>query len=448
MAKRILLKNGRVIDPASGLDKVMDIVIMDSRVASIKKDVDIDVDINCPEATPVGEGWQVIDCTGKLVVPGLVDLHTHLREPGEEYKETIRTGTMAAASGGVTTLLCMANTEPVNDNAAITKMILDKAENEGSGTRVLPVGAVTKGLMGEAMSEMAELKEAGCVALSDDGRPVMDGALMRRALEYASGLSMTIITHAEDLCLVAGGVMNLSEQSTRLGLQGAPSAAEDSMTARDIALSELTGAHLHIAHVSTIGAIELIRSAKARGVNVTAEATPHHLWLDDSYVKGYDTDAKMNPPLRCREDVLALRAALKDGTIDCIATDHAPHSSIEKDIEFDYAANGVVGLETSLALALALVDEGVLTLTEAIARMSSDPARVMKLNAGCIKIGAPADIAIIDPELKWTVDPSNFKSKGRNTPFKGRELKGRVTTTIVNGRVIYNLDDLDNEEKV
>ncbi|MEE9543257.1 MAG: dihydroorotase [Thermodesulfobacteriota bacterium] len=428
--KRVAIIGGRLIDPAAKLDGLFDIILMGGRIASIKPR-------NEKEAGETGkEDWEIIDATGMIVVPGLVDIHTHLREPGEEYKETIETGTRAASAGGFTTILSMANTEPVNDSASVTRLILRKAKEAGLAN-VFPVGSVSVGLKGESLSEFGELYEAGCVAVSDDGMPVKDGLLMRRALEYANVFSLPVISHAEDPVINAGGVMNEGETSTRLGLRGIPNASEDSMVARDIYLSELTGARLHIAHVSTKGAVELIRSAKKRGVMVTAEAAPHHLVLDDSSVEGYDTDAKMSPPLRSTDDVKALIKGLKDGTIDAVATDHAPHSTIEKDIEFDAAANGIVGLETALGLVLELVNGGRIDLIDALERMTSGPARVMGLDKGSLKVGGSADIAIIDLNSEWTVDPAKFMSRSKNTPFKGRALKGQVMKTILEGKVVF-----------
>ncbi|MBI5559918.1 MAG: dihydroorotase [Deltaproteobacteria bacterium] len=426
--KRLALTGGRVLDPESGIDGVYDLFVIGGRIAALKP---------LSHEPPLGDGWEVIDCRGRLIVPGLVDLHTHLREPGEEYKETIKTGSLAAAAGGVTTVFSMANTKPVNDNAAVTRYIRKKAEEEGC-VNVFPVGAVTLGLMGEGLTEMGELRDAGCIAVSDDGRPIVDGSLMRRALEYSKVFGLTVISHAEDPSIAGNGVMNEGVISTRLGLKGIPNAAEEAMVGRDIALAELTGGKLHIAHVSVRGSVFLIRAAKKRGVNLTAEAAPHHLTLTDEMVLGFDTDAKMNPPLRGREDVDALREGLKDGTIDCIATDHAPHSSIEKDVEFDYASFGAVGLETSLPVMLGLVDEGFLTLDSLIRLMAVNPAKLMGLDRGTLNIGSPADVAIVDLERKWVVDPAKFKSKGRNTPFKGRELRGKVIKTIVNGNVVYD----------
>lgn len=424
--KRLLLKNGHVIDPASGVDGTFDVLIANGRVESVTPS---------GENAPGGEDLEVVDASDKLVLPGLVDVHTHLREPGYEYKETIETGGMAAVRGGVTSIACMANTSPVNDNSSVTRFILKRAES--SPARVHPVGAVSVGLAGKALTEMGDLKEAGCVAVSDDGAPVTDAGLMRRALEYSGTFDLPVITHAEDKRLAAGGSMNEGEVSTRLGLTGIPNSAEDSMVARDIALAELTGGRLHVAHVSTSGAVELVRKAKERGVNVTAEATPHHLTLTEEAVMGYNTNAKMNPPLRTWKDVEALREGLMDGTIDCIATDHAPHATVEKDVEFDKAAFGIVGLETALSIAYGLVVYDGLSLERMLSALTSDPARCLGLEAGTLKAGAKADVTLFDPEASWTVDPSKFASKGRNTPYAGLEMKGTVEMTIVGGDVVY-----------
>ncbi|HHL39636.1 MAG TPA: dihydroorotase [Deltaproteobacteria bacterium] len=424
--ERVVVRGGRLIDPAAGIDGLYDVVVMGGRVASVRP-------AGAGEAG--GEGWLEVDASGKVVAPGLVDLHTHLREPGQEYKETIRSGAEAAAAGGFTTILCMANTDPVNDNASVTRHIAKKAA--GAPARVLPVGAVTVGLRGERLTEMAEMREAGCAAFSDDGVPVACGSVMRRALEYARICDAVVISHADDTTLSASGVMNEGAVATRLGLRGIPNAAEDAMTARDIALAELTGARLHLAHVSTAGSVELIRAAKARGVNVTAEATPHHLTLTDEAVEERGAMAKMAPPLRTRRDVEALRRGLADGTIDCVATDHAPHSPMDKDVEFELAANGVVGLETALALVLRLVDEGVLSLSDALAAMTSRPAAALGLDCGTLAVGSRADLAVIDLERTWTVEPDRFRSRGRNTPFAGMELRGAVTLTMLEGKVVY-----------
>ncbi|MBI5810979.1 MAG: dihydroorotase [Deltaproteobacteria bacterium] len=428
---RLVIKGGRLIDPSTGMDGLYNIYVMAGRVARVQP-----VDKDTTELALGAPGLDIIDATGLMVTPGFIDLHTHLREPGCEYKETIRTGALSAAAGGFTTILCMANTNPVNDNASITRFILRQAEE--TGVNVLPIGAVSVGQNGETLTEMAELKDAGCVALSDDGVPVSSISLMRRALEYGKSLDMPIISHAEDKGLARNGVMNEGAVSTRLGLHGIPNAAEDAMVARDIILAELTGGRLHIAHVSTRGAVLLIRAAKALGLNVTAEAAPHHLALTDEAVAGYNTNMKMNPPLRSSSEVEALREGLKDGTIDAVATDHAPQSVIEKDIEFDKAANGVVGLETAFSIIYGLVEKGVITLNEAIKAMTVGPAKAMGLDRGVIKVGASADMAIIDLKKDWIVEPARLKSKSKNTPFAGMRLPGRVVKTIVNGRVVYD----------
>jgi dihydroorotase len=377
--RRLLIKGGRVLDPAGNIDGLFDIVVKGGRIESIEP---------AGSASGEGEGLEVIDATGLLVIPGLVDIHTHLREPGYEYKETILTGARAAAAGGFTTVLCMANTDPVNDNGSVTRYILKKAEE--APVNVFPVGAVSLGLKGERLTEMGELKEAGCVAVSDDGMTVTNGAIMRRALEYSRTFDLPVITHAEDPQIAGPGVMNEGTVSTMLGLTGIPSAAEDAIVARDIQLAEFTGGRLHVAHVTTRGAVELIRAAKKRGVNVTAEATPHHLTLTHEAVIGYDTNTKVSPPLRAPEDVVALRGGLKDGTTDSVASDHAPHSTEDKDVEFDTAANGIVGLETALPLILALVEGGALTLNEAVRAMTVNPARAFSLGKGTLIKGGPA----------------------------------------------------------
>ncbi|MBI5588703.1 MAG: dihydroorotase [Deltaproteobacteria bacterium] len=427
---RLVIKGGRVVDPASNIDGVYNIYIMGGRVASVKK-----AETDTSEIVQVSPGLDIIDAEGLLVVPGLIDLHTHLREPGYEYKEDVRTGTMAAAAGGFTTILCMANTNPVNDNGSVTRYILKKA-GEGSGVSVLPAGALSMGLQGERLTEFAELKEAGCVAVSDDGMPVANAGLMRRALEYSRVFNMAVITHAEEPVL-STGVMNEGKVATRLGLKGTPNAAEDSMVARDITLCELTGGRLHIAHVSTRGAVELVRMAKKKGLDVTAEATPHHLTLTDEAVAGYDTNAKMNPPLRSKEDTEALIDGISDGTIDSIATDHAPHSTIEKDVEFDKASNGVIGLETAFSVVYGLVKAGRLTLVDAIRAMTVNPARAIGIDRGAIRVGASADIAIVDLNKSRVVRAEALRSKSKNSPWLGKTLDAVVVKTIVGGKTIY-----------
>ena len=424
---RLVIKGGRVIDPSAGLDGVCNIYIMGGRVASIKKAE--------ADTSELGTGVDVVDATGLVVVPGLIDPHVHLREPGYEYKEDISTGSKAAAAGGFTAVMCMANTKPVNDNESVTRHILKQAE--ATGVRVLPIGALTVGQKGEKLTEMGELKAAGCVAVSDDGVPVANAAIMRAGLEYSRAFNLIVISHAEDLSLAGHGVMNEGVVATRLGLPGIPNAAEDVMVSRDIALAELTNGRLHIAHVSTAGAVELIRAAKARGCKVTAEATPHHLSLTDEAVSGYNTFAKMNPPLRTRHDVDALVAGVADGTIDCIATDHAPQSVIEKDVEFDRAANGIIGLETAFSIIYGLVEKGAFDLNKAVSAMTVNPAKAFGLANGTLRVGSAADIAIIDLEKSWTVEPFALKSKSKNTPWAGMQMKAQVMKTIAGGKVIF-----------
>ena len=430
----LLIKNARVVDPASGTDGLMDVLVEGGKIAEMGQGI--------PESkSPPLPGGRVIDATGNLLVPGLIDMHCHLREPGLEYKETIESGSRAAAAGGYTSLACMANTLPVNDNRAVTEYILRQAR-EKACTHIFPIGAVTKELKGESLAEIGELKEAGVVALSDDGKPLMNAGLLRRALEYARGFGLTIISHCEDLNLTGQGVMNEGFVSTTLGLRGIPNAAEEVMVLRDIALAELTGASLHVAHVSAAGSVRAIRQAKARGVKVTAETAPHYFILTDEAVRGYDPNTKMNPPLRTRKDVAAVIAGLKDGTLDAIATDHAPQTAIEKDVEFDYAASGIIGLETALPLTLRLVQEGHLTLMEAIDKLTLKPAHLLGLDKGRLKVGADADLTLIDLAREQTVEVSQFKSKSRNSPFQGWRLKGFAILTIVAGRIVYRVPEL------
>jgi len=421
----LLIKNGRVVDPANSTDAVQDVLIGGGRIERVGRDL------------PVADGTTILDATGKIVCPGFIDIHVHLREPGFEYKETVASGTRAAAAGGFTAVCCMANTHPVNDNRSITDYIRAKAAVEGV-VRVYPIGAVTRGLGGEELAELAELAEAGCVAFSDDGKCVMNAALYRRAMEYTLPFGAPVISHAEDHRLSRGTSMNEGVVSTELGVAGAPAAAEDIMVARDILLAELTGAHVHIAHLSTAGAVRLVRDAKARGVRVTAEVTPHHLVLTEDAVRTFDANAKMNPPLRSKRDTEALLEALVDGTIDCIATDHAPHAGSEKEGEFDRAAFGIVGLETAVGLMLdRLVKPGALPLATLISRLSRDPARLLGLPGGHLAPGAPADVTILDPAAEWTVDPARFQSKSRNTPFGGWPVTGRPWKTIVGGGIVW-----------
>jgi len=419
----VVIRHGRVIDPGR-INGQADVLIQDGTIAQVGKGL------------AVPPGATVMDASGKWVLPGFVDLHVHLREPGFEYKETIQTGTSAAVAGGFTSVCCMPNTSPVNDNQSVTEFILDKARAAGLA-HVFPIGAITKGSEGKELAEFGELKDAGCVAVSDDGKPVMNGMVMRRALEYARAFALTVVDHCECLHLSEGGCMHEGLVATELGLHGVPAAAEDVMVARNLALAELTGGRLHLAHLSTAGSVRMVREAKARGVKITSEACPHHFLLTVEAVREFNTNAKMNPPLRSRKDVDAIKEGLKDGTIDAIATDHAPHADFEKQREFDYAPFGVVGLETAWGLALTLVDEGTLSVEQVVALLTVQPARAFGLPKGTLAVGADADVTIVDPEAQWVVEPERFRSKGRNTPFAGWKLKGRVVTTIVSGRVVY-----------
>ena len=422
----ILITGGTVIDPANQRHGPFDVLIVDGRVAQL----------TAPGAA--AEADETIDAAGCWVVPGLIDMHVHLREPGYEYKETVQSGAQAAVAGGFSAVACMANTLPVNDNGAVTKYIVEKSA-AADLARVYPIGAVSVGLKGQRLAEIGEMREAGIVAVSDDGRPIMDSALMRHALEYSAMFDLVVIAHEEDLALAGEGCMNEGPTSFRLGLKGMPSAAEEAMVARDIALLERTGGRLHIAHVSTAGSVELIRHAKARGLAVTAEATPHHFTLTEEAVGDYDTNAKMAPPLRLSTDVQAILAGLRDGTIDAIATDHAPHHDDEKNVEFDCAAKGIVGLETALPLCLALVREHRLPVETLIRALSVHPARILGVPGGSLAEGAPADVTVIDPDATWQVEPERFQSKSRNTPFGGWTMTGRARATIVGGAVKWRM---------
>jgi len=423
---RLLLRGGRVVDPAQGLDAPLDVLIAEDTIAELGPRL----------AT---RGAQVLELKGLVVCPGFIDLHTHLREPGREDKETIATGTRAAAAGGYTAVCAMPNTEPVNDNAGITRAILEKARAEGT-VRVYPIGATTRGQRGVELSEMGDLREAGCVAVSDDGKPVASAQVMRRALEYAKAFGLVVIDHCEEPTLAERACMNEGPVSTVLGLRGQPAAGEAIMVERDVLLAELSGGQVHVAHLSVAASVDAVRRGKARGVRVTAEATPHHLLLTDQAVRetGYDTNTKMNPPLRSEPDRQALLAGLQDGTIDCVATDHAPHTVDDKKVEFDQAANGVVGLETAVALCLdRLVGAGLVGLPQLVALFSTNPARVLGLRGGTLSPGSPADLTVLDLAKKRQVDPARFESLGRNTPFAGWILKGWPVLTIVGGRVVW-----------
>lgn len=420
----LLIKGGRVIDPSQGIDDILDIVVENGTIKELGKGL------------KAAAGAETIDAKGLLVTPGLIDMHVHLRDPGLEYKEDIGTGTRAAAAGGFTSVCCMPNTKPVIDNKAVASYIITKARAEGV-VNVFPIGAITQGAHGERLAEMGELKEAGCVAVSDDGRPVANAELMRRALEYARGMGILVISHAEELALVGEGTMNEGFTSTELGLKGIPRVAEDIATAREVMLAEYTNSPIHIAHVSTRGAVRIIREAKARGVRVTCETAPHYFSLTDDAVRGYNTNAKMNPPLREADDVAAIKEGLKDGAIDAIATDHAPHHLDEKDVEFNVALNGIIGLETSLPLALGLVEEKVLDLRSLVEKMACNPAKILGLDRGTLQVGSIADITVIDPAKEWTVTKEGLEAKSKNSPWLGERMKGAAVCTIVGGKVVY-----------
>ncbi|HEX4600252.1 MAG TPA: dihydroorotase [Gemmatimonadales bacterium] len=425
MTRPLLLQGGRVIDPSRDFDQVADVLIHDGKIA------DVGTGLGHPDGT------EVRDVRGQIVVPGLVDVHVHLREPGNEDVETIATGARAAAAGGFTAVCAMPNTDPATDNQAAVGFIVRQSVRAGLA-RVYPVGAVSVGQQGERLSEFGEMAGAGAVAVSDDGRPVASSHLMRTALEYARTFALPVADHCEDPTLAAGGVMHEGLVATRLGLQGIPAAAEEIMVARDILLAELTGGHVHLCHMSTRGSVALIRRAKEQGIRVTAEVTPHHLTLTDRACEHYDTHAKMNPPLREAADVAALRAALAEGVIDCIASDHAPHAYDAKEAAFDDAPFGIVGLETAFGVVhTELVLGGVLSLPELVRRMSTVPAAVFRLPGGTLQRGAPADVAVLDVTARWTVDPTLFFSKSRNTPFAGRMLTGLAALTLVGGKVVH-----------
>ncbi len=422
---KLLIKNGRVVDPSQDLDDTRDVLIVEGKIAKIEASI--------PEA-----GAQVLQAVGRVVAPGFIDMHVHLREPGYEDKETIHTGCAAAAAGGFTSICCMPNTNPVNDSRAVTEYILARAREEGA-VNVYPIGAITRGSQGELLSEIGDLRAGGCVAISDDGKPVSNALIMRRALEYAGMWKMPVIDHCEELSLAENGVMHEGYYSTVLGLKGIPGISEDVMVQRDILIASATGQHVHIAHLSTAGAIAAVREAKRRGVHVTCEVAPHHFALTDKDVCSYETSTKMKPPLRSEEDRQALLAAIKDGTVDCIATDHAPHTYDEKNVEYDYAPFGIVGLETALSLSLdRLVHSGLISMSRLVGLLSTNPARILGLTGkGSLRIGSDADVTLLNPQRKVTVDADRFRSKGRNTPFNGWKLKGAPAATIVAGKIVW-----------
>ena len=424
----ILLQNGRIIDPANNIDTDGDLLIANGRVSSIGP---------AGSLTLPGKEGKIFNLSGKWVVPGLIDMHVHLREPGEEYKENIASGTKAAVSGGFTAVACMPNTNPVNDSESVTSFILEKAK-QAKMARVYPVGAVSKNSLGTELAEYGEMKSAGVVALSDDGRPVANSQLMRRALEYASSHNLLIISHSEEISLSQNGAMNEGKLSTRLGLRGIPHIAEEIMVYRDISIADYLGLPIHIAHISTRETVDIIRRAKSKGSKVTAETTPHYFSLTEDAINKYDTRAKMNPPLRTAEDKAAICEGLKDGTIDAIATDHAPHSNMEKDLEFELAANGIIGLETSVPLTLALVRANLITPSAMIEAMSVKPAHILGIEGGTLAEQAVADIAVIDPDRKHTYTKDSIVSKSSNSPFIGWEMQGKAVLTIVGGEVVFN----------
>jgi dihydroorotase len=429
----IVLRGGRVLDPSQGLDEAADVVIEAGRIRSVGR--------SAGAAYPAaGEQVRIIDAAGRWVCPGFIDLHVHLREPGQEYKEDIASGLDAAAAGGFTAVCPMPNTKPPNDTRAITEMMIARAQEHGSA-RLLPFGAVTKGQKGIELTEMADLRDAGAIGVSDDGRCVMNAAVMRHAMEYARTFDLLVSQHCEDHHLTEGAQMHEGARSTQLGLRGWPRAAEDIIVARDLILAELTGARYHVAHMSSFGAVRLLREAKSRGLRVSAEVTPHHLLFTDEAVLGYDTYCKVNPPLREEEDREALRQALADGTIDCIATDHAPHTDLEKDCEFEAASVGINGLESAVGSMLQLVREGVLRPLRLVEALSTAPARLIPdFEGGSLREGRRADVTVLDPEARWILSEEALRSKSHNTPLLGRELMGRPCLTIVGGQIVYELE--------
>ena len=428
----LVIKNGRVIDPVNSLDEPKDILVHKGMIKAIESPGSISFD--------AGEKPSVIDAKGCVVCPGLIDMHVHFREPGFEYKETITSGCQSAAAGGFTSVAVMPNTNPVNDTRAVTEHILALARTEGI-INVYPIAAITQKLEGERLSEMADLKNAGAIAFSDDGRPVMNNELMRRAFEYSKMFELPLIQHSEMLDLTEGGCMNEGMVSTELGLKGMPAEAEDIMVYRDIALLEKTGGRLHVAHISSKNSVDLVRQAKSKGLPVTCEVAPHHFTLTDEAVRGYDTNTKMSPPLRAIEDVEAIKEGLRDGTIDIIATDHAPHDITDKQVEYQNACFGIVGLETALPLSLKLVDEKILSMGDVIKKLTSTPADIFNLKAGNLSLGNEADILIFNPSLEYCIDISKFHSKSKNSPFDGWKVKGKVLHTLVKGITVYSVND-------
>jgi dihydroorotase len=431
---KVWIKNGRLIDPINKLDGDFDLLLDKGKVSAVAPKGKL--------PAPQTKGAQEIDAQGLIVSPGFIDMHVHFREPGFEYKETIQTGCESAAAGGFTSVAVMPNTDPVIDNRSVAELIQARAR-EIDTVNVFVIGAISQGLKGEKLTDMGELKDCGVVGFSDDGHPVMSNELMRRALEYSRMFDLPCIQHSEVLDLTEGGCMNEGLVSTELGLKGMPTEAEDIMVFRDIALLKKTGGRLHVAHISSGGSVELVRQAKSKGLPVTCEVAPHHFALTDEAVRGYDTNSKMSPPLRTQSDIEDIKAGLKDGTIDMIATDHAPHDLVDKQVEFDHACFGIVGLETALPLSLALVDEGILTMSSLIEKMSSEPARIFKIDRGNLAEGKIADISIYHPDIKYKIDVNNFKSRSKNSPFHDWKVRGKVIHTIVSGKIVYTAPPLD-----
>jgi dihydroorotase len=433
---KLLIANGYVVDPAQGINTGKNLLIEDGKLVGI-----------FDRSEPAPQEAEVLDATGLIVAPGFIDMHVHLREPGQEYKETIATGAAAAVAGGWASVCAMPNTDPINDNPAVTRFIIEQGSRAGLAN-VFPIGSITKGSEGRELAEMGEMQKAGIVAVSDDGRPVPSAGMMRRAMEYARGFNLTVVDHCEDRSLAAGGVMHEGRWSLLLGLKGMPAAAEEVDAIRDCALAKLTGAKVHLAHVSTRGAVDAVRRAKSLGLHVTCEAAPHHWTLSDEAVSSYDTNTKMSPPLRSQDHIEALLEGMSDGTIDAIATDHAPHHADEKSLEFDQAPFGITGLETAVGLAFELVQRGVITLERLVELCSTRPAQIFGLQGrGTLAQGSWADVTLLDPQFQWTFDRANSKSKSRNTPFSGRELTGAAVATIVAGRIVYLHPDFSHLTK-